>query len=215
VARSRARSVEQFYDPVKAMFLPDRYVKGECPKCGTADQYGDNCENCGATYAPTDLKNPYSVVSGARPEMRASEHYFFELAQFQEFLTSFLRRRPRTRVSLGCIRACAQAARVAGCRACKAWDISRDAPYFGFEIPDAPGKYFYVWLDAPIGYLASFRAYCDRTGVDYDHYLMPGSPPNCIISSARTSSTSTGCSGRRCCTAPATARPPRCTSTAT
>ena len=173
----RARSVEQFYDPVKAMFLPDRYVKGECPKCGTADQYGDNCENCGATYAPTDLKNPYSVVSGARPEMRASEHYFFELGQFQEFLTTLLADAPGSDGEPWLdthpgVRAKLREWLDAGL---KSWDISRDAPYFGFEIPDAPGKYFYVWLDAPIGYLASFRAYCDRTGVDYNHYLMPGS----------------------------------------
>jgi len=172
----RARSVEQFYDPVKAMFLPDRYVKGECPKCGTADQYGDNCENCGATYAPTDLKNPYSVVSGARPEMRASEHYFFELGQFQDFLTSFLADTPGSEGEPWLdthpgVRAKLREWLDAGL---KSWDISRDAPYFGFQIPDAPGKYFYVWLDAPIGYLASFRAYCDRTGVDYNHYLMPG-----------------------------------------
>jgi methionyl-tRNA synthetase len=172
----RSRSVEQFYDPVKAMFLPDRYVKGECPKCGTADQYGDNCENCGATYAPTDLKNPYSVVSGARPELRASEHYFFELGQFQDFLTSFLadvpdpEGEPWLDTHPG-VRAKLREWLDAGL---KAWDISRDAPYFGFQIPDAPGKYFYVWLDAPIGYLASFRAYCDRTGVNYNHYLMPG-----------------------------------------
>lgn len=163
------RSVEQFYDPIKALFLPDRYVKGECPKCGSADQYGDNCENCGATYAPTDLKNPFSVISGAQPVLRESEHYFFELSQYQEFLTDYLAQKsvahPGVRAKL--------------CEwldtGLKAWDISRDAPYFGFEIPGAPGKYFYVWLDAPIGYLASFRAYCDRTGVDYNHYLMPGS----------------------------------------
>ncbi len=158
------------------MFLPDRYVKGECPKCGAADQYGDNCENCGATYAPTDLKNPYSVVSGARPELRESEHYFFELAQFQDFLTTFLadvpdrEGEPWLDTHPG-VRAKLREWLDAGL---KAWDISRDAPYFGFQIPDAPGKYFYVWLDAPIGYLASFRAYCDRTGIDYNHYLMPG-----------------------------------------
>ncbi|HWS26742.1 MAG TPA: methionine--tRNA ligase, partial [Xanthomonadales bacterium] len=152
------------------------YVKGECPKCGTADQYGDNCENCGATYAPTDLRNPYSVVSGARPELRESEHYFFELAQFQDFLTTFLadfpdrEGEPWLDTHSG-VRAKLREWLDAGL---KSWDISRDAPYFGFEIPDAPGKYFYVWLDAPIGYLASFRAYCDRTGVDYNHYLMPG-----------------------------------------
>ena len=171
------RPVEQFYDPVKSLFLPDRYVKGECPKCGTADQYGDNCENCGATYAPTDLKNPFSVVSGARPELRESEHYFFELGQFQDFLTRFLADSPAADNE-------AWLQTHPGVRAklrewldtgLKAWDISRDAPYFGFEIPGAPGKYFYVWLDAPIGYLASFRAYCDKTGVDYNRYLMPGS----------------------------------------
>lgn len=163
------RAVAQLYDPIKSMFLPDRYVKGECPKCGTADQYGDNCENCGATYAPTDLKNAYSVVSGARPELRESEHYFFELGQFQDFLTDFL---ANEQVAHAGVRAKLREWLDAGLRA---WDISRDAPYFGFEIPGAPGKYFYVWLDAPIGYLASFRAYCDRTGVDYDHYLKAGS----------------------------------------
>ncbi len=169
------RAVEQFYDPVKAMFLPDRYVKGECPKCGTADQYGDNCEHCGATYAPTDLRNPYSVVSGSRPELRASEHYFFELGQFQAFLDGFLAERapaggPWLHTHPG-VRAKLREWLDAGL---KSWDISRDAPYFGFEIPDAPGKYFYVWLDAPIGYLASFRAYCRKTGVDYERYLKPG-----------------------------------------
>jgi methionyl-tRNA synthetase len=164
-----SRAVEQLYDPVKGMFLPDRYVKGVCPKCGTADQYGDNCENCGATYAPTDLKEPYSVVSGARPELRKSEHFFFELGQYQEFLTEFL---ANEAVAHPGVRAKLREWLDAGLRA---WDISRDAPYFGFEIPGAPGKYFYVWLDAPIGYFASFRAYCDRTGVDYNRYLMPGS----------------------------------------
>jgi methionyl-tRNA synthetase len=163
------RSIEQFYDPVKAMFLPDRYVKGTCPKCGTADQYGDNCENCGATYAPTDLKDPYSVVSGARPEMRASEHYFFELGQFEDFLRAFL---ANPEVAVPGVRAKLYEWVEAGL---KPWDISRDAPYFGFEIPDAPGKYFYVWLDAPIGYLASFKALCARTGLDYGYWLGAGS----------------------------------------
>ena len=164
-----SRSVEQYYDPVKSLFLPDRYVKGECPKCGTADQYGDNCENCGATYAPTDLKNPRSVISGAQPELHESEHYFFELGQYQDFLTDYL---AQETVAHPGVRAKLREWLDSGL---KAWDISRDAPYFGFEIPGAPGKYFYVWLDAPIGYLASFRAYCDRTGVDYNRYLMPGS----------------------------------------
>ncbi len=163
------RPVEQFFDPVKEMFLPDRFVKGECPKCATADQYGDSCENCGATYAPTDLKNPYSVVSGARPELRESEHYFFELGQFQDFLASFIASpdvaHPGVRAKLG-------EWVEAGLRS---WDISRDAPYFGFEIPNAPGKYFYVWLDAPIGYFASFQVFCRQSGVDFDHYLKPDS----------------------------------------
>jgi methionyl-tRNA synthetase len=150
------RNVSQFYDPVKAMFLPDRYIKGECPVCGTPDQYGDNCENCGSTYAPTDLKNPRSVVSGARPEMRDSEHYFFEVGKFANFLREWLAgdvAHPSVKAKLkewldseGGVRD---------------WDISRDAPYFGFEIPDTQGtKFFYVWLDAPIGYLASFKKYC-------------------------------------------------------
>jgi len=159
------RSVQQFYDPAKGMFLPDRYIKGICPNCGTADQYGDNCENCGATYAPTDLKDPRSVISGATPEMRASEHFFFELNQFEAFLREWL----------------AGDVMVPGMKAklqewldsdggLRPWDISRDAPYFGFEIPGQPGKYFYVWLDAPIGYLSSFKALCDAKGYDFDAF---------------------------------------------
>ena len=159
------RSVQQFYDPAKGMFLPDRYIKGICPNCGTADQYGDNCENCGATYAPTDLKDPRSVISGATPEMRASEHFFFELNQFEDFLREWL----------------AGDVMVAGMKAklqewldsdggLRPWDISRDAPYFGFEIPGQPGKYFYVWLDAPIGYLSSFKALCEAKGYDFDAF---------------------------------------------
>ena len=159
------RSVQQFYDPAKGMFLPDRYIKGICPNCGTADQYGDNCENCGATYAPTDLKDPRSVISGATPEMRASEHFFFELNQFEAFLREWL----------------AGDVMVPGMKAklqewldsdggLRPWDISRDAPYFGFEIPGQPDKYFYVWLDAPIGYLSSFKALCDAKGYDFDTF---------------------------------------------
>jgi len=164
------RSVQQFYDPAKGMFLPDRYIKGICPNCGTADQYGDNCENCGATYAPTDLKDPRSVISGATPEMRASEHFFFELNQFEDFLREWL----------------AGDVMVPGMKAklqewldsdggLRPWDISRDAPYFGFEIPGQPGKYFYVWLDAPIGYLSSFKALCDAKGYDFDAFTKAGS----------------------------------------
>lgn len=149
------RSVEQFYDPVKQMFLPDRFIKGECPKCGAKDQYGDSCEVCGATYAPTDLKNPYSTVSGAAPVRKASEHYFFKLGDCSEFLQAWTRS--------GTLQAEA-ANKMAEWFAAglNDWDISRDAPYFGFEIPGAPGKYFYVWLDAPIGYFGSLRNYCDK-----------------------------------------------------
>jgi methionyl-tRNA synthetase len=164
------RNVAQFYDPAKGMFLPDRYIKGICPNCGAADQYGDNCEVCGATYTPTDLKEPYSVISGARPEIRDSEHFFFEVGHFEQFLRQWLHgdvAHPGVKAKLlewldadGGLRA---------------WDISRDAPYFGFEIPGQPGKYFYVWLDAPIGYLCSFKALCQRQGIDYATYMDAGS----------------------------------------
>jgi len=158
-----AKAIQQLYDPVKQMFLPDRYIKGECPKCGSADQYGDNCEVCGAAYSPTDLKNPRSVVSGATPEMRDSEHYFFELAQFQPFLAEWL-----ASASIhSSIKAKLSEWFDAGL---KAWDISRDAPYFGFAIPGTTGKYFYVWLDAPIGYIASFKAHCAKTGMDFESF---------------------------------------------
>jgi len=164
------RSVAQFYDPAKGMFLPDRYIKGICPNCGTADQYGDNCEVCGATYAPTDLKEPKSVLSGATPEMRDSEHFFFEVGRFQSFLREWL----------------AGDVALAGVKAklmewldaeggLRAWDISRDAPYFGIQIPGQPGKYFYVWLDAPIGYLSSFKNLCAKNGADFDAFLAKGS----------------------------------------
>ncbi|WP_043957192.1 methionine--tRNA ligase [Lysobacter sp. A03] len=165
------RSVAQLYDPVRGMFLPDRFVKGICPNCGTPDQYGDNCESCGATYSPTELKEPRSVVSGAEPELRESEHFFFEVGDFTDFLRHWLSgdvANPGVKAKLkewldaeGGLRA---------------WDISRDAPYFGFQIPGHPGKYFYVWLDAPIGYLASFQALCEREGLDFDSYLAPDSP---------------------------------------
>ncbi len=160
------RSVEQFYDPVKGMFLPDRYVKGICPNCGTPDQYGDNCEHCGATYAPTDLKEPKSVLSGATPELRESEHYFFEVGRFADFLRAWLDGDVAAPGVKAKLREWLDAE--GGLRA---WDISRDAPYFGFEIPGAPGKYFYVWLDAPIGYLSSFQALCEARGIDYDAFL--------------------------------------------
>ena len=163
------RSIEQFYDPVKEMFLPDRFIKGECPKCGAADQYGDNCEACGAAYAPTELKNPYSAVSGAKPVLRTSEHYFFRLSDPQA--VEFLRGWTQGSTPDGSRRLQQEAANKmkewlgeAGENKLSDWDISRDAPYFGFEIPGAPGKYFYVWLDAPIGYFASFKNLADKRG---------------------------------------------------
>ncbi|HWS78964.1 MAG TPA: methionine--tRNA ligase [Thermomonas sp.] len=164
------RSVQQFYDPAKGMFLPDRYVKGICPNCGTPDQYGDNCENCGATYAPTELKEPKSVVSGATPELRDSEHFFFEVGRFEGFLRDWLDGDVAVPGVKAKLREWLDAE--GGLRA---WDISRDAPYFGFEIPGAPGKYFYVWLDAPIGYLSSFQALCEAQGLEFDAYLRAGS----------------------------------------
>lgn len=161
------RSIQQLYDPARSMFLPDRYIKGECPRCGTADQYGDNCEHCGAAYSPTDLKNPRSVVSGVAPVMRDSEHFFFELGKFQSFLQTWL----EGDVAHPSVKAKLREWFDAGL---KDWDISRDAPYFGFAIPGEPGKFFYVWLDAPIGYMASHRAYADATGSDFDAYWNAG-----------------------------------------
>ena len=157
------KTIQQAYDPEAGMFLPDRFIKGECPRCGAADQYGDSCESCGATYAPTELKNPRSAVSGATPEARESEHIFFRLADFEQVLREWHRAghvQPEVANKL-------EEWFEAGLAD---WDISRDAPYFGFEIPDAPGKYFYVWLDAPIGYMASFRNLCDKQGIDFDAF---------------------------------------------
>jgi methionyl-tRNA synthetase len=170
------RSIEQYYDPVKEMFLPDRFIKGECPKCGAKDQYGDNCESCGAAYTPSDLKNPYSAVSGAQPVMRASEHHFFRLSdpRCQAFLREFTRREGvlqpeaanKMQEWLG----------AEGEDKLSDWDISRDSPYFGFQIPGAPGKFFYVWLDAPIGYFGSLRNLAARTpGLIEEDYTRPGS----------------------------------------
>ncbi|HYC45769.1 MAG TPA: methionine--tRNA ligase [Burkholderiales bacterium] len=165
------KPVEQFFDPVKNMFLPDRFIKGECPKCGAKDQYGDSCEVCGSTYSPTELKNPYSVVSGAPPVRKTSDHYFFKLSdarcrtflerwtQADEHLQPEARNKIREWFEQGL----------------NDWDISRDAPYFGFEIPGAPRKYFYVWLDAPIGYFASFRNLAARAGIEYDAFVSAGS----------------------------------------
>lgn len=164
------RSIEQFYDPVKGMFLPDRYIKGECPKCGAKDQYGDSCEVCGAVYTPTELKNPYSTLTGATPVMKSSEHHFFQLSAQRclEFLQDWTQTPGRLQPEvLNKIRewfATDEEGRVG----LADWDISREAPYFGIRIPDTEDKYFYVWLDAPVGYLASLKNYCDRTGRDYD-----------------------------------------------
>jgi methionyl-tRNA synthetase len=158
------KTIEQFYDPVKGMFLPDRYIKGECPKCGTKDQYGDSCENCGAVYAPTDLKNPYSTLSGATPEMRSSEHFFFKLSDPKcvDFLREWTRSNDRHGVPRLQSEIIAKTKEWLGEDGKMGdWDISRDAPYFGIPIPDAPGKFFYVWLDAPVGYLASLKNYFD------------------------------------------------------
>jgi methionyl-tRNA synthetase len=163
------RTVAQFYDPAKGMFLPDRYIKGICPNCGSADQYGDNCEVCGATYAPTDLKEPKSILSGSTPEIRDSEHHFFEVGRFDAFLREWL----AGDVALPGVKAKLREWLDAE-GGLRAWDISRDAPYFGFEIPGAPGKYFYVWLDAPIGYLSSFRNLCVERGLDFASHLEAG-----------------------------------------
>jgi methionyl-tRNA synthetase len=159
-----ARTITQAYDPVEQMFLPDRFIKGECPKCGAKDQYGDNCEACGASYSPSELKNPYSVVSGAKPVDRESEHHFFRLGDFEDMLKAWTRGGHVQKEVANKLDEWFEAG-------LQEWDISRDAPYFGFEMPDHPGKYFYVWLDAPIGYMASFRNLCDRTpGLDFDDF---------------------------------------------
>ena len=158
------RTISQLYDPEKGMFLPDRFVKGTCPKCKAADQYGDNCEVCSATYSPTELIEPKSVVSGATPVMRDSEHFFFDLPSFSEMLKAWTRSGALQEQVANKMQEWFETG-------LQQWDISRDAPYFGFEIPDAPGKYFYVWLDAPIGYMGSFRNLCNkRTDIDFDEY---------------------------------------------
>ena len=167
------RAIEQAYDPFKEMFLPDRFIKGECPKCGAKDQYGDNCEKCGATYSPTDLKNPFSVVSGATPIKKISDHYFFKLSdpRCEEFLREWTQ--VKTPLQPEARNKMKEWVGQPGESKLGDWDISRDAPYFGFEIPDAPGKYFYVWLDAPIGYYASFLNYCQTNGLNFDEWVKP------------------------------------------
>jgi methionyl-tRNA synthetase len=167
------RSIEQAYDPVKEMFLPDRFIKGECPKCGAKDQYGDSCEKCGATYSPTDLKNPFSVVSGATPIKKVSDHYFFKLSdpRCEAFLRDWTQ--VKTPLQPEARNKMKEWVGQPGDSKLGDWDISRDAPYFGFEIPDAPGKYFYVWLDAPIGYYASFLNYCEGKGLNFEEWVKP------------------------------------------
>jgi len=157
------RTISQLYDPEKQMFLPDRFVKGTCPSCKSEDQNGDSCDVCSATYDPTELINPRSVVSGATPVLRDSEHYFFDLPQFEAMLQDWLKS--------GAIQIeMANKLQEWFEKGLQQWDISRDAPYFGFEIPNAPGKYFYVWVDAPVGYMASFKNLCDRTGLNFDEF---------------------------------------------
>ena len=162
------RTIQQAYDPVKQMFLPDRFIKGECPRCGAKDQYGDNCEVCGATYSPTDLKNAVSVLSGVAPVEKASEHYFFKLGDFEGTLRKWLF--PDITDTRHVQPEVANKLDEWFAAGLKDWDISRDAPYFGFEIPGAPGKFFYVWLDAPIGYMASFQKLCERKGLKFDDF---------------------------------------------
>ncbi|CBY26493.1 methionyl-tRNA synthetase [Yersinia enterocolitica subsp. palearctica Y11] len=158
------RTISQLYDPEKGMFLPDRFVKGTCPKCKSPDQYGDNCEVCGATYSPTELIDPKSAVSGATPVMRESEHFFFDLPAFSDMLQAWTRSGALQEQVANKMQEWFESG-------LQQWDISRDAPYFGFEIPDAPGKYFYVWLDAPIGYMGAFKNLCDKRGdLDFDEF---------------------------------------------
>lgn len=168
-----ARDIEQAYDPVKEMFLPDRFIKGECPKCGAKDQYGDSCEVCGSTYAPTDLLNPYSVVSGATPVRKTSTHYFFKLSDKR--CEQFLRKWVAGLAQPEAANKMKEWLGEDGESTLADWDISRDAPYFGFEIPGAPGKYFYVWLDAPVGYYASFKNLCAQRGLNFEEWVKPGS----------------------------------------
>lgn len=158
------RPVQQLFDPEKGLFLADRFIKGECPKCGTPDQYGDACESCGTTYNATELKNPYSTLSGATPVLKESDHYFFKLPDFNDYLKQWTRSPNRLPVSI------ANKLDEWFEAGLSDWDISRDAPYFGFEIPDAPNKYFYVWVDAPIGYMSSFEHYAKNVGIDFNDY---------------------------------------------
>ncbi len=163
-----SRTITQLYDPKEQMFLPDRFIKGRCPKCGAEDQYGDSCEACGSTYSPADLVEPYSVVSGEKPVLKETEHDFFRLQDFEPMLREWTRAGHLQEEVSNKLDEWFEAG-------LQPWDITRDAPYFGFEIPGKPGKYFYVWLDAPIGYMAAFRKLCEEKGLDFDAYWAPGS----------------------------------------
>ena len=158
-----AKEIEQFYDDKKNMFLPDRFIKGTCPKCKANDQYGDSCESCGTTYSPTDLIDAYSVLTGSKPVKKKTEHYFFKLSECESFLSEWTQSDTLQKEALNKLQEWFKAGLAD-------WDISRDAPYFGFEIPGAPGIYFYVWLDAPIGYMASFKNYADKNNLSYDEF---------------------------------------------
>ena len=167
------KEIEQFYDLQKEMFLPDRYIKGECPKCKAIDQYGDSCEECGATYSPTDLIKPYSVISGTPPIRKKTDHYFFKLSECTDFLEKWTMSGTLQPEASNKLKEWFKAG-------LSNWDISRDAPYFGFEIPEAPGKFFYVWLDAPIGYMASFKNLADEKNLSFDEYWKEGSDTELI-----------------------------------
>ena len=170
-----SRTIEQFYDPMKGMFLADRYIKGECPNCGAKDQYGDACENCSSVYSPTQLKNPYSTLSGATPVMKSSEHYFFRLSdpECKRFLREWINAPERLQPQVA--NKAKEWLEGVDEKTLTDWDISRDPPYFGIRIPDIPEeKYLYVWLDAPVGYFASLKNYCDREGIDFDDFVRPG-----------------------------------------
>ena len=167
------KEIEQFYDTQKEIFLPDRYIKGECPKCNAIDQYGDSCEECGSTYNPTDLINAYSVISGTPPIKKKTEHYFFKLSECSDFLEEWTKSGTLQLEATNKLNEWFKSG-------LSNWDISRDAPYFGFEIPDAPGKFFYVWLDAPIGYMASFRKLADERNLSFDEYWKEGSQTELI-----------------------------------
>ena len=201
------RSVRQAYDEKAGMFLPDRFVRGTCPNCKSLDQYGDACEVCGSTYTPAELIDPVSTVTNTTPVWRSSEHLFFKLSAFQSMLSEYVAEAAPDSAVRGKLNEWLRAG-------LQDWDISRDAPYFGFEIPDAPGKYFYVWFDATIGYIASFEAWRAPRGVSFDDYWDLRPPPSSTTSSARTSAIFTRCSGRRYCRARGCAGPRQCSHTA-